>query len=189
MISSFVSRLLYVYAPGIGVPVLVLWIFSLSDDKWGLGAWVKVLPHLNAVLNGLTAVGLGIAVWHIRHRRVKQHRRMIRMCLTLGALFLVSYLLYHLSSAPTLFGDLNKDGSLSEAERIAVQHTRPIYLSLLLSHTVLASVVIWLVLQALYYAKTQKWSLHKKWTQWAFPIWMYVSISGCVVYALIQAYY
>jgi putative membrane protein len=93
----------------------------------------------------------------------------------LGSLFLVSYVLYHVSNESTSFGG---EGWI-----------RPVYYFLLISHILLSVVVVWFVLRAVYYAFSNQIDLHKKTVKWAFPIWLYVSVSGVIVYLLISPYY
>ncbi len=93
----------------------------------------------------------------------------------LGSLFLVSYVLYHLSNESTPFGG---EGLI-----------RPIYYFLLISHIVLSVVVVWFVLRAVYFAYSNQIAEHKKAVKWAFPVWLYVSTTGVIVYLLISPYY
>ena len=101
----------------------------------------------------LTAIGL-IGAWvAIRNKSIRWHRRCIRVCVVLGAGFLISYILYHLSTPSVLYGDVNHNGVLEDAERALVAGWRGAYLGLLLSHILLAMFVVWLVLLSLFYAK------------------------------------
>lgn len=93
----------------------------------------------------------------------------------LGSIFLVSYVLYHLTNESTSFGG---QGWL-----------RPVYYFLLVSHIVLSVVVVWFVLRAVYFALSGQFAQHVKAVKWAFPIWLYVSITGIVVYFMIRPYY
>ncbi len=94
---------------------------------------------------------------------------------TLGALFLVCYILYHISNASTPFGG---EGFI-----------RPVYYFLLITHIGLSIVVVRFVLQAVYYALTNQLARHRKVVKYAFPIWLYVSVTGVIVYLMISPYY
>jgi putative membrane protein len=100
---------------------------------------------------------------------------MMTISFTLGAIFLVSYVLYHLSNESTPFGG---EGLI-----------RPIYYFLLVSHITLSIGVVWFVLRAIYFAVSNQIELHKKVVKWALPIWLYVSITGVIVYLMIAPYY
>ncbi|MEL7006832.1 MAG: DUF420 domain-containing protein, partial [Bacteroidota bacterium] len=104
-------------------------------------------------------------------------------------LFLVSYIIYHSSSQSVKFGDINGDGSLSVKELEMIGSSRGAYLFILFSHILLSIGVVPLVLFAFYYALTGKIEKHKKLVRWTFPVWLYVSITGVIVYLMINPYY
>ena len=166
------NRLINVLA--VAIPAVVAVLLGIRQ-KVDLGSWTKVLPHLNAVINSLTAILLVIGFLFIQNKNVAAHRRTMTAAFVLGSLFLVSYVLYHLSNESTAFGG---EGLI-----------RPIYYFLLISHIVLSVVVVWFVLRAVYFAYSNQIAEHKKAVRWAFPIWLYVSITGVVVYLLISPYY
>lgn len=166
------NRLINVLA--VAIPLVVAILLGIRQ-KADLGSWTKVLPHLNAVINSLTAILLVIGLLFIQSKNIVAHRRTMTAAFALGSLFLVSYVLYHLSNESTSFGG---SGLI-----------RPIYYFLLISHIVLSVVVVWFVLRAVYFAYSNQIAEHKKAVRWAFPIWLYVSITGVVVYLLISPYY
>lgn len=166
------NRLINVLA--VAIPLVVAVLLGIRQ-KVDLGTWTKVLPHINAVINSLTAILLMIGFFFIQNKNIAAHRRTMTAAFVLGSLFLVSYVLYHLSNESTPFGG---EGLI-----------RPIYYFLLISHIVLSVVVVWFVLRAIYFAYSNQISEHKKAVRWAFPIWLYVSITGVVVYLLISPYY
>ncbi len=181
------SKLYFVTLPSIGIPLAV--VALLGIDKVPLGPWTQVFPHVNAVVNSLTALLLLIAWWSIMQRNVVWHRRCIRGSVLLGVVFLVAYLLYHMSNPSVVYGDVDHDGVLSAAEQAAIRGSRQVYLALLISHIALALFVVWFVLRALFYAELGQFKAHKRVVRWAFPLWLYVSISGVAVYLLIRPYY
>lgn len=166
------NRLINVLA--IVIPVVVAILLGIRQ-KVDLGSWTKMLPHINGVINTLTALLLILGYYFIRQKNIAAHRRAMTSAFVLGSLFLVSYVLYHLSNDSTTFG--------------GVGWIRPIYYFLLISHIVLSVVVVWFVLRAVYFAYSNQIAEHKKTVRWALPIWLYVSVTGVVVYALISPYY
>jgi putative membrane protein len=107
----------------------------------------------------------------------------------LGIIFLISYVIYHAAAPSTMYGDINGDGILSDAEMALLGSSRTVYLVILLSHIVLATIVVPFVLLAIYYGLADKVQKHRRIVRYTYPIWLYVSISGVVVYLMISRYY
>ncbi len=177
------------------VPVLVaILLFIPQTGKLG-DLDVSFLPHLNAVLNTATAAALVVGWLFIRNRslpyerRTAYHRTAMMTAFVLSSLFLVAYVIYHYQAPPTRFGDLDHSGVVEEAEKLAVGGIRYVYLFLLLTHIVLAAVVVPFVLLAVYFAFTGQYTRHTKTTKYTFPIWLYVSVTGVIVYLMISPYY
>lgn len=170
------------------IPVAVAVLIYLPG-KLALGDWVKGLPAFNAVVNSLTAVLLISALIAVKNGHVKIHKQVMTTALILGVVFLLSYVLYHASVPSVKFGDLNHDGLLSNLELQQIQGSRTIYLSVLLSHIGLSIVVVPFVLFSFYFSLTGQIDRHKKVVKFSFPIWLYVSITGVVVYLMINPYY
>ena len=157
------------------IPVAVAAILGIRQ-KVELGAWTKVLPHVIGVINSLTAVFLILGYYFIRKNNRNAHRQMMMSAFALGAVFLVCYILYHISNESTPFGG---SGNV----------LRFTYYFLLISHIVLSIGVVWFVLRAVYFGITNQLTQHRKAVKYAFPIWLYVSISGVIVYLMISPYY
>lgn len=170
--SARYNRLINVLA--IAIPVVVAVLLGIRE-KVDLGSWTKVLPHVNGVINSITSVLLVAGLIFIRNKNINAHRRAMTAAFVFGSLFLVFYVLYHLSNDSTAFG--------------GVGAIRYIYYFLLISHIVLSIVVVWFVLRAVYFAYSNQIDLHKKTVKWAYPIWLYVSVTGVIVYLLISPYY
>ncbi|OIN58910.1 DUF420 domain-containing protein [Arsenicibacter rosenii] len=166
------NRLINILA--IAIPVAVAVLLGIRQ-KVDLGQWTTWLPHINGVINSLTAVLLILGLIFIRKRNIEAHRITMLTAFALGSLFLVSYVLYHLSNESTPFGG---QGVI-----------RPVYYFLLISHIVLSVVVVWFVLKAVYFATSGQFERHRKVVKWAYPIWLYVSITGVIVYLMIKPYY
>lgn len=170
------------------VPLVVAFLIFMPS-RLEAGSWVKTLPHLNAVINSATALLLLAGLYFIRKRNIELHRAVMLAAFTLGALFLVSYIIYHASVPSVVFGDVDGDGLLSEAEKNALGASRGIYLFVLLSHIALSFVVVPFVLMALFFALKGQNARHRKVVKFAYPVWLYVSITGVIVYLMINPYY
>lgn len=126
------------------------------------------LPALNAVLNGTAAV---LLVWGwtlIRRRRIEQHRRVMIAAFTVSVLFLISYLVYHFEVGSVRF---QKTGPI-----------RTVYFSVLLTHTVLAAAVPFMAVLSLWRGLKGRYDKHRRIARWTLPVWLYVSVTGVVVY-------
>ncbi len=170
------------------VPALVA-VLIFFPSKINIGSWTSILPHFHALLNSVTTLLLILALIAIKRQQINLHKNLMLASLILGALFLLSYVLYHSSADSTIYGDVNADGILSETEKQNVSSSRFVYLGLLLSHILLSIVVVPFVLLAFYYALTNKIDKHRKIVKFTFPIWLYVSVTGVTVYLLISPYY
>jgi len=130
------------------------------------------LPAVNACLNGLSAVFLMTGYVFIRRGNKIAHRNCMVSAFVTSTIFLVCYLTYHFSvKTITRFKEPG--------------WFRPIYLTILLTHTVLAVVIVPLVLMTLHRAVKERFDLHKKIARWTWPLWMYVSVTGVVIYLLL----
>jgi putative membrane protein len=156
------------------IPLAVATILGIRT-KIDLGEWTRVLPHVIAVINTATSILLLIGVYFIKRHQIVAHRNSMLGAFVLGALFLVCYILYHISNPSTPFGG---EGLI-----------RPVYYFFLISHIVLSIVVVRFVLLAVHYAVTDQIIRHRKVVKYAFPIWLYVSVTGVIVYLMISPYY
>ena len=135
------------------------------------------LPAVNASLNGLSALLLGFGFHFIRRQRRIAHRNCMLGAICASTLFLVSYIsyhgyrAYHLHQGPTAFRN--------------PAWFRPIYLTILLTHTILAFVILPLVLITLLRALSGRFDAHRRIARWTWPLWMYVSVTGVVIYLLL----
>lgn len=158
----------------LAIPIAVAVLLGIRQ-KVDMGSWTTYLPHLNAVINSLTTVLLLLGLYFIRQKNIPAHKRTMLTAFGLGSVFLVSYVLYHLTNESTPFGGQG--------------WIRPVYYFLLVSHIVLSVVVVWFVLRAVYFALNGQIVKHKQTVKYAYPIWLYVSITGVVVYLMIKPYY
>ncbi|WP_162341301.1 DUF420 domain-containing protein [Cyclobacterium salsum] len=157
------------------VPVLVA-VLLFMPSKIDTGQdWVYFLPHLNAVINSAATIALLLGVYFIKQGKRGLHKASMTAAFVLGAMFLVSYVLYHASAESTSFGG---EGWI-----------RGLYYFLLITHIILAAVALFPILWAYYYGYTGKYDKHRAVVKYAFPIWLYVTVSGVVVYLMISPYY
>jgi putative membrane protein len=135
--------------------------------------WI-FLPRLNALLNGLSAVALSVGLYFIKQRKWRAHRASMLSAFAFSSLFLVSYIVNH-----ALRGDTPFPG---------VGTVRTVYLSILASHVLCSIVALPMVLTTLYLALTGQFRAHRRLARITFPIWLYVSVTGVVVFAFLEAY-
>jgi putative membrane protein len=129
------------------------------------------LPPLNACLNGLAALFLLTGFYFIKRGNKQAHRNCMIAAFYTSTLFLLSYLTYHFMAGRTVFRE--------------PAWFRPIYLVILLTHTVLAVVILPMILATLYRAQKEQFDRHKKIARWTLPLWLYVSVTGVVIYYLL----
>ncbi|MDX2189447.1 MAG: DUF420 domain-containing protein [Bacteroidota bacterium] len=158
----------------IAIPLAVALLIGIRT-KVDLGAWTKVLPVFVAIVNSVTAIVLLLALYFIKKNKIQAHRNSMYTAVGLGAIFLVLYILYHVSNESTSYGN---DGIIKN-----------VYYFFLISHITLSIGVVRLVLLALHYAINNQITDHKRIVKWAYPIWLYVSVSGVIVYFMIRPFY
>jgi len=152
-------------------------------------AFIYKLPMVNAILNGSCSILLLLSLWAIKKRNITLHKRLNLTAFLLSALFIVCYVTAHYFIPDTIFGDADHSHYLDDAERANVGGIRPVYLVILLSHIFLAVIVLPLVLLSFYYGLKDDRVKHRKITRFSYPVWLYVTITGVVVYAMISPYY
>ncbi|MFM6954504.1 MAG: DUF420 domain-containing protein [Sphingobacteriaceae bacterium] len=138
-------------------------------------AFVYFLPKLNAILNGMCSVLLLLSLYFIKNKNVPMHKRLNILTFLLSSVFLVSYILFHYFVKETTFG--------------GVGTIRYVYYTILISHIILAAAVLPLVLLSFNNGLKLQVDKHRKLVRWTYPIWLYVTITGVVVYLMISPYY
>jgi len=170
--------------------VVVILNLKIIPRPATLPSFTLFLPKLNAILNGTCSVLLLLSLYFIKQRNIALHKRINIVAFVLSSLFLVSYILFHyLMPHESIFGDLNGDGVLDATERAAVGGVRTVYLVILISHIILAAAVLPLILLSFYRGLQMQVEKHRKLVRWAFPIWLYVTVTGVIVYLMISPYY
>ena len=135
----------------------------------------SIFPVINATLNGTSAVLLVTAYVMIRRRRIAAHRAIMLTAVTTSTLFLISYLYYHLH-----VGSVHFQGH---------GWSRPLYFTILISHTILAAAIVPLVIITLSRALRERFDRHRAIARWTFPLWLYVSVTGVVIYVMLYHIY
>ena len=137
--------------------------------------FVFFLPKLNAFINGTCSILLIISYFQIRRKNIEIHKKLNLTTFALSSVFLLSYIIYHFYAGDTHFGGFGL--------------VKVIYYFILITHIVLAALVLPLILLSFYYGLNMKVEKHRKLVRFAFPIWLYVTITGVIVYLMISPYY
>jgi putative membrane protein len=158
------------------IPLVVALLFSvrLKDFGWNVEP-LSFLPPIYATINGITAVILILAVTAIKRGKRKLHEQLMTTAIGLSVVFLVMYVAYHMTAESTKFGG---EGMV-----------RYFYFFLLISHIILSIAIIPLVLITFVRALAERFDRHKKIAKITFPLWLYVAVTGVIVYLMISPYY
>jgi putative membrane protein len=156
------------------IPIVVAMLFYMPETG-RLNLNTKFLPLLNAFLNSATAVSLITGFIMIKRGKRRYHATAMITAFALSSIFLISYVIYHGSNPSTSFGGAG--------------FIKYFYYVILISHILLAAIVVPFVLLAIYFGITRQYVRHKRVTRYTFPVWLYVSITGVLVYLMISPYY
>jgi putative membrane protein len=160
-----------IVAVSILIPILIAVLFAVKIPGYDF----SFLPPIYATINGVTAILLVAAVMAIRRKNRKLHERLIKTCMALSATFLVLYVIYHMTSDSTPYGGV---GAL-----------RYVYFFILITHILLSVSVIPMVLFTFMRAWRGEFSRHRALAKYTFPLWLYVAVTGVIVYLMISPYY
>ena len=156
------------------VLAFLFWLIYFKPAAGQSSRVVSVLPAVNAVLNGLSATFLVLAFVAVRRRRYARHASFIFAAVASSTLFFISYITYHHFHGDTKF--------------LAGGPIRPIYFFILISHIVLSVAVVPLILTSLYLALSGKLATHRRVSRWTMPIWLYVSVTGVLIFAILKVF-
>lgn len=154
------------------IPLVVAGLFTVKIPNVEP---LSFLPPIYATINAITAIVLLIALWAIKNKNIKLHENLMKFAITLSVLFLAMYVAYHMTSDSTKFGG---EGAI-----------KYVYYFILLTHILLSIVVIPFVLITYVRAITKNFERHKKIARITFPLWLYVAVTGVIVYIMISPYY
>jgi putative membrane protein len=157
-----------------GAVSFLLWLLYVHRAPADFAGRWMFLPALNALLNGLCAISLGVGLYFIKRHNREAHRNSMLLAFAFSSVFLVSYIVNHALHGDTIFPG---QGGV-----------RTLYLSILASHVILSIVALPLVLTTFFFSLTGRFALHRKIARWTFPIWLYVSVTGVVVFVFLRAY-
>ena len=157
------------------VPGLIAVLFYISPPEFATNVNLTFFPRFHALLNSLTAICLICGVFFIRRKQIRQHRASMLTAFFLSVVFLLSYVTYH---------------SLHESTPYpGVGVIRTVYLIILASHIILAALILPLILFTFAKALNNKIVQHRKLARWTFPLWLYVAVTGVLVYIFMAPYY
>jgi putative membrane protein len=167
-----ILRGIFILSGVVLIAVIVLGMLPKADH---VPDFVKYLPTLNAIINGTCSALLIASYYFIRKKDILTHKKLNIATFILSSIFLLSYVTFHSFGIETRFPADNP--------------IRPFYLFILITHIILAAFVLPLVLFSFYYGLTGKVAAHRKLTRFSFPIWLYVTVTGVIVYLMISPYY
>lgn len=154
------------------IPVVVVLLQMIPAEMRPSATFAKQLPMLNAVINSLVSICLFLGYRAIRYQKNKGlHQKFMLASFILSSMFLISYVIYHLTLPPVPYCN---PGIM-----------KVIYLVILASHIILAAVILPMVLYTIYFSTSGKFEQHKKLARWTYPLWLYVSVTGVVVYLML----
>jgi putative membrane protein len=171
------------------IPAVVAFLI-LMPQTGKLGNFdVSAFPGINATLNSLTSLCLIAALISIKNKNIPVHRAFMSTAFVLSACFLVLYVLYHFQGPATRYGDTDHNGLVDDIEKAAAGSLRSVYFVVLISHIILAAIVLPFILLSFYFSLSGQIEKHRKIVKYSFPAWLYVAISGVVVYFMIRPFY
>jgi putative membrane protein len=172
------------------IPVAVALLFTVKLKDFGIEVEpLSFLPPIYAAINGLTALLLVMGVIAIKNGNQKVHERFMTTAIACSVVFLVMYVAYHMTADSTVFGDVDGNKILDDTEKANAGSARYVYLFILLSHILLSIIIIPLVLITYVRALAARFDKHKKIAKITFPLWLYVAVTGVIVYLMISPYY
>ena len=154
--------------------LFLIWLLYYKEAASTTAAWVRQLPALNALLNSASTVFILSGFVAIKKKKYVTHMKLMLTAFITSSLFLISYLVYHNFVGHTPFPG---EGWI-----------RPVYFTILISHIILSAFVVPLVLTSYYFAFSGKFKTHRKVSMWTFPIWLYVSVTGVVIFFILNSY-
>lgn len=167
------------------LPIAVALLFVVKIEGYNL----KFLPSIYATINAITAVVLLCAYFAIKKGKRVLHKNFINTAIILSVCFLVLYIIYHATSDSTKYGDLDGNKIIDDAEQLKIASTVTLYRIILISHILLSIIITPFVCFTYLKGWLGDYEGHKKLTRITFPLWMYVAVSGVIVYFMISPYY
>ena len=182
------KRLIIIFSIIVFAAVTVLGRYNLSG-KVNLPFDVHLFALVNAVINGTVSILLVMGLLTVKQKNYLLHKRFMLTAIFLSVLFLISYICHHLFAGEAIYGETDGVKGLSDVERAAVGNMRTVYLFILATHIPLAGLAVPFILFAAYRALTGEYEKHKKLVRIIWPVWLYVAITGVLIYIMISPYY
>jgi len=174
----------------VAIPLVVVLLFNVKLKDVGFDVTpLTFLPPIYAGINGLTAILLVCGVRAIKKGNRQLHERLMKTAIGCSVAFLAMYVAYHMTTDSTMFGDINHNNILEASEKEAVGSLRMVYFIILITHIILSIIIIPMVLISYVRALAGRFDRHRKIARITYPIWLYVAVTGVVVYLMISPYY
>lgn len=164
-------------------------LLSRLTLKIKLGFNPHIFATINAIINSIVSILLIAALIAVKSKKFFLHKRLMLTAIALSLLFLISYICHHLLGGETKYGDLDHNGVISAGEQSLAGATRYVYYLILATHIPLAGIILPFILFTAYRALTGDYGRHMKLARITWPVWLYVAVTGVVVYWMIQPYY
>jgi putative membrane protein len=184
--DKFFLRLIWGVTAFVLIVVIVLKVVPPPQPT---PSFIYLFPHIIGGINAACSVLLILSLIFIKRKNIQAHKITNIITFILSAIFLVFYIVFHLYEKDTKFGDIDHNGLLSQVELAAVGSTRYIYFVILATHILLAIIVLPLILISFLRGFSMQIERHKKIVRWAYPVWLYVAVTGVIVYLMISPYY
>jgi len=159
----------------VAVPLLIVSLMFLKPPAVKVGFDLRIIPAFNAAINFTVTLLLLLGYYFMMTRRIIYHKYTMITAFCLSGLFLICYVIYHALSPETRFGGTG--------------WIRPVYFFILITHIILAAVIVPMVLFTLVRGLQQRFDKHRRIARWTWPVWLYVSVTGVIVYLLLSPYY
>jgi len=182
------KNLIIIFSVIVFAAVSVLGRYNLAG-KVELPFDVHLFALANAIINGTVAILLLIGLLVVKRRSYLLHKRIMLTAMILSVLFLLSYICHHLFAGEAIYGETDGIKGLNDAEKAAAGTMRTIYLFILATHIPLAGLALPFILFAAYRALTGEFGKHKKLVRIIWPVWLYVAVTGVIIYIMIKPYY
>lgn len=177
----------------IGIFSLVVFIVVVLLGKYKLEVDlpfdIHIFATINAFVNATIAVVLVAALVAVKKKNYELHKKFMMTALVLSILFLLSYIAHHLLAGEAKYGDTNHDGLVDDAEKLAAGTMRMVYYVILITHIILAAIILPFILFTAYRGLTSEFPAHKKLARITWPLWFYVAVTGPIVYFMISPFY
>jgi putative membrane protein len=177
----------------IGILSVIVFVLVLVGGKFTINVNLPFDKHLfakiNASLNLMVAILLVVSLIVVKQKKYKLHKQLMLLAILLSSLFLLSYVGHHIFTNPTKFGDANHDGIIDLNEKAQVGFKYGMYYLMLFTHIPLAGIILPFILLSAYRAAIGDYEKHKKLVRFTWPLWLYVAITGVLIYIFIAPYY